>query len=102
MASPYGQISKSPEYIGTEGRGPAISDQLGMLGKNVEVLQEIISKLESRLDVVLRPAGPDRMDNKIMERPPIAVPLAGVIADQNQALSVAHSRLHALIDRIEL
>jgi hypothetical protein len=111
MASPYGTAVQTTPANYTGGSStelkpgtPAVAEAVGQMQANLNVLHDLLGKLESRIDAVLRPVASTPSDASSRD-PRVAspvVPLAGVLTDLNLSLITAHSRIFNLIDRVEL
>lgn len=82
-------------------RIPAVPAEMQRMHENSERLHAMISELEKRISMVVRPEGPNTVGSADKQlAPPVA--LAGGLNELNQRFEVACYRLRSLLDRIEL
>lgn len=83
-----------PEEIGL------VAKEMNDLNRNLNILFELIDKLEERVNPVLRPSSPIGCDK--MAPAPMIVPLANELRTQNDRLVLMRERLTEIRDRVEL
>lgn len=79
---------------------PQIANALNGLGRQIDILNDIIERLNHRLSPALREIAVIPNDNP--EKAGIMVPLAAEIARHELSLIVANDRLSSILERCEL
>lgn len=80
---------------------PLIAQQFEVTIKSIEAIHDAITRLETRVNAVLRQE-PSQTSGRDEVRLTPSVPLAAVLVETNARLQAAYVRLQSLVDRVEL
>jgi hypothetical protein len=81
-----------------------VSEKMNKVEGSLSSLEVVINDLESRLQSILRPTGPEcpPQPNKERSVEPVLVDLASGINSYGNRISLCEERLNSIISRIEL